>query len=182
MLHKVVSVQNTAADCFVCGADNPFGLHAKFYVLEDGDLAALVTFHPNHQSYPGRVHGGAISALLDEAAGRVIQIAEPDTWAVTGELTVRFLKPVPYGVPLKLRARVAENARRLFVGECRLYGPDGVLLASGAAKYVKMPVEKIAAFTPGTRDWMLRPSPDDPAGIDLPAWDEPAGKVRPGTD
>lgn len=178
MLNKVISVQNTAADCFVCGAENPFGLHAKFYVLEDGDLASLVTFHPNHQSYPGRVHGGAVSALLDEAAGRVVQIAEPDTWAVTGELSVRFLKPVPYGVPLKLRAHVTENNRRLFVGECRLYGPDDVLLASGAAKYVKMPMEKIASFTPGTRDWMQRPAPDDPSEIDLPAWDGPVRKTR----
>ena len=180
MLHKVVSVQNTAADCFVCGVDNEFGLHAKFYVLDDGDLAALVTFHPNHQSYPGRVHGGAISALLDEAAGRVVQIAEPDTWAVTGELNVRFLRPTPYGVPLKLRARVAENNRRLFVGECRLYDPEGVLLASAAAKYVKMPVDRIASFSPDGRDWMLRPSPDDPLEIDLPEWDEPLKKPQKG--
>lgn len=178
MLYKVTSVQNTAADCFVCGAENPFGLHARFYALEGGDLAALVAFHPNHQSFPGRVHGGAVSALLDEAAGRAVQVAEPDTWAVTGELTVRFQKPVPYGVPLKLRARVTENKRRLFVGECRLYGPDGALLASGSAKYVKLPLERIASFSPDGRDWMPRPSPDDPAEIDLPPWDEPAGRAR----
>ena len=172
MLYKVAAVQKTAADCFVCGVENESGLHAKFYALENGDLAALVTFRSHHQSYPGRVHGGAVSALLDEAAGRAIQIAEPDTWGVTGELNVRFLKPTPYDVPLRLQARITENNRRLFVGECRLYDPEDVLLASAAAKYVKLPVEKIASFSPDGRDWMLRPSPDDPAEIELPPWEE----------
>ena len=69
MIKKVVRKHNNSGNCFVCGLDNPFGLHAAFYELEDGSVCALVTADPRHQSYPGRVHGGVICAMLDETMG-----------------------------------------------------------------------------------------------------------------
>ena len=100
MKKKVLKKQNNSRNCFVCGVMNDMGLKSAFYELEDGTVAALVEPKPEHQSYPMRVHGGVISAMLDETIGRAINITEPDTWAVTGELTVRFKKPVPYGEQL----------------------------------------------------------------------------------
>ena len=42
MKKKVVRKHNNSGNCFVCGLNNPFGLHSRFYELEDGTVAALV--------------------------------------------------------------------------------------------------------------------------------------------
>ena len=117
MKKKVLKKQNNSRNCFVCGVMNDMGLKSAFYELEDGTVAALVEPKPEHQSYPMRVHGGVISAMLDETIGRAINITEPDTWAVTGELTVRFKKPVPYGEQLLVTGRITRNTRLIFDGE-----------------------------------------------------------------
>ena len=170
MQYRITKVQNSAADCFVCGVENESGLKARFYELEDGSLGALVTFQPIHQSYPGRVHGGAITALLDEAIGRAVQIPEPESWGVTGDLEIKFKQPVPYGVPLRLHCRLTQNKRLLFSGEGRLYLPDDTLAAVATARYRKLALSQIAEFSPDGRDWSPHPREDDPETLDLPLW------------
>jgi acyl-coenzyme A thioesterase PaaI-like protein len=51
--------------CFVCGIDNPIGLHPKFYTDDEGRCSAHFRPRPEHQGYPGYLHGGIISARLD---------------------------------------------------------------------------------------------------------------------
>ena len=38
---KVLKTQKNSKNCIVCGMDNPFGLHAPFYVLEDNTVATI---------------------------------------------------------------------------------------------------------------------------------------------
>jgi hypothetical protein len=52
--------------CFVCGIDNPIGLHLSFYTDDEGRCVARFRPKPEHQGYPGHLHGGIISTLLDE--------------------------------------------------------------------------------------------------------------------
>jgi acyl-coenzyme A thioesterase PaaI-like protein len=52
--------------CFVCGQKNDFGLHATFYETQNNELAALITPSDQHQGYPGRMHGGIATTILDE--------------------------------------------------------------------------------------------------------------------
>ena len=63
---KVLSRQRNSKMCIICGLDNEFGVRAAFYNMEDGSVMTKFQYHPNHQSYPGRVHGGLITAMLDE--------------------------------------------------------------------------------------------------------------------
>ena len=51
--------------CFVCGIDNPIGLHLAFYTDEEGRCIGRFHPKPEHQGYPGHLHGGIISTLLD---------------------------------------------------------------------------------------------------------------------
>ena len=51
--------------CFVCGIDNPIGLHLKFYTDDEGRCIARFRPQPQHQGYPGQLHGGLISTILD---------------------------------------------------------------------------------------------------------------------
>jgi len=140
---KVLRVQNISNDCIICGEQNPAGVKARFLELEDGQLCALATFRLIHQSYPGRVHGGLITALLDETIGRTINIAEPDTWGVTAELTLRFRKPVPYDMPLRCLGRITKNTRRIFEGEGELLLDDGTIAATATATFFKVPIDTL---------------------------------------
>ena len=168
MKQHVVRKHNAGKGCFVCGVNNPFGLHTDFFELEDGTLAAKVTPSEHHQSYPGRLHGGVSAALLDETIGRAISVLEPDTWAVTVEINTRYKKPVPYGVELTVTGRVLENNRRLFTGAGEILLPDGTVAVTATAKYMKLKLSDIADFEESGDSWGCYPRESDPTEIDLP--------------
>lgn len=168
MKKRVIKKHNAARHCFVCGVENPFGLHTDFYELEDGTLAARVTPQEQHQSYPGRIHGGISTALLDETIGRAINVAEPDTWAVTAEITTSYKKPVPYGVLLTVIGKVLENSRRMFTAEGAILLPDGTVAVTATGKYVKLPLERIANFDAAGETWEQYLRASDPEWIDVP--------------
>lgn len=168
MLKKVIKKQYNSRRCFICGISNDTGLQTEFYELEDGSLAATATARSYHQSYPGRVHGGVSTALLDETIGRAINVAEPDTWGVTVEITTRFKKPVPYDVPLIVTGRITENRSRLFSGEGQILLPDGSIAVTANARYMKMKLSGIAEFDGTVDTWELFPREGDPMEIDIP--------------
>jgi hypothetical protein len=51
--------------CFVCGIDNPIGLHLRFYTDDEGRCIARFRPKPEHQGHPGHLHGAIIGALPD---------------------------------------------------------------------------------------------------------------------
>ena len=51
--------------CFVCGIENPIGLKLSFYTDDEGRCITRFQPRPEHQGYPGQLHGGIISTLLD---------------------------------------------------------------------------------------------------------------------
>jgi acyl-coenzyme A thioesterase PaaI-like protein len=160
----VTSAQNISQMCLVCGEENALGLHAHFYNLADGSLCGVFNTVPEHQSYPGRVHGGIISAMLDEVIGRAVQVAYPELFGVTSELRVKFRAPVPLGVPLKVVARIDKQSKRIFEGTGELVLDDGTVAAQGFARYYAQDVASIADG--GLDDMNWRPDPEPvPASV-----------------
>lgn len=141
---KVIKKQTNSKLCFICGMENEFGLKAPFYEMEDGSVMSIFTYHDHHQSYPERVHGGLITAMLDEIAGRAIWIVEPNTWAVTTEIKVKFRKVVPYDVKLKAVGKIVRNTRKIFYATAQIFDMEGQVLAEAEVTYFKLPLEKIA--------------------------------------
>ena len=146
-------VQNVSSQCVVCGEHNPFSLMTKFFELDDDYLVGVFLPKDHHQSYPGRMHGGMISSVIDETIGRAVQIKDPSMWGVTGELKVRFLKPTPLGEELHCFAKLTMENSRMFKGVAILETSAGELLATGSATYVKLDVEKIAEGGLDEKDW-----------------------------
>jgi acyl-coenzyme A thioesterase PaaI-like protein len=144
MKYKVVNKQYTSRNCFVCGEENKGGLQAKFYELENGEIAGIFKSPFEHSGYPGRMHGGVASAIIDEAIGRAILITEPDTFAVTLELSTQFKKPVPVCTELRVIARITSNRDRIFSGTGEILNENGEVAVTGSAKYLKLPIERIA--------------------------------------
>lgn len=139
---KVLSVQKNSRNCLICGMENEFGLKAPFYNLEDGSVATIVEFKPNHQSYPERTHGGMVGALLDELMGRVLWATEPDTYGVTTTMTITYRKPTPYSVKLKARAIMEHNSKLGFSAKAQLFDMNGVLLVESQGRYLKLSDKK----------------------------------------
>ena len=127
--------------------DNKLGVRAQFYNMEDGSVGGLFTFRPEHQSYPGRVHGGMLATMIDELAGRVLWTDRPDCIAVTMDINVKYRKPVPYDVPLIGRGMYVEKLSRGYSAKCQIMDTEGNVLAEGVAKYLIMPSEKITDAT-----------------------------------
>ncbi len=141
---KVIKRQKNSRNCIICGLDNELGVKAPFYEMEDGSVYTIFSFKPQHQSYPERVHGGVITAMLDELAGRVYWIIDPDMYAVTTSLETRFRKPVPYDTQLKGVGRITKNTTRAYEAVAKICTMDGEELASAVIKYFKVKAEDVA--------------------------------------
>jgi hypothetical protein len=71
---------------------------------DDDEVVADVVLQRAFEGAPGRAHGGIVAAAFDDVTGFVIgMLQEP---AFTGELTVRYLAPVPVDEHLEIRARL----------------------------------------------------------------------------
>lgn len=163
---KVLKKQTNSSDCIVCGMQNQLGLKVQFYEMENNCLVGVFKGINEHQSFPGRMHGGVSSAILDEGIGRAIWIYEPNTWGVTTHLNVKYRKPVPLNENLLLVAKITENKRRLFEGTGIIINQDHEVLAEATAVYFKMPLDKIANvdIEPDKIDKLY---PDDVVEIDI---------------
>jgi acyl-coenzyme A thioesterase PaaI-like protein len=144
MKRAVLSAQNISRMCMVCGTDNPAGLHARFYQLDGDELLGVFEPLEAHQGYPGRLHGGIASTVLDETIGRALNMTEPESWGVTVELTVRFRQAVPLDRPLRAIGRITRNSSRLFEGTGEIVLDDGTVAVEASGKYMKMGIDRIA--------------------------------------
>ena len=119
-------------DRAVAGHANPNNVGIDTW--REGDMMyADVVFGPAFEGAPGRAHGGIVAAAFDDFTGSVISmIGEP---AFTGEITVRFVKPVPVMRPLRFRTWLdSRDGRKLFIGADAHDGD--VLVATCRAIYI----------------------------------------------
>jgi uncharacterized protein (TIGR00369 family) len=159
--HGVKGAQNVSRMCMVCGVENPAGLQGRFFAVDGGELIGVFRPRREHQGYPGRMHGGIVSAILDETIGRAVSVAEAQTWGVTVEFTVRFRKPVPLDQEVKAIGRITRNSSRVFEGTGEIVLEDGSIAAEARGKYVKMAIDEIASRDFSENEWFAdaRPLP-----------------------
>jgi uncharacterized protein (TIGR00369 family) len=155
----VVASQNVSRMCLVCGRDNVAGLKARFFVLDSGELAGVFEPREELQGYPGRLHGGIATTLLDETIGRALGVTEPESWGVTVELNVRFRKPVPLDRPVTAVARITKDGGRIFEGTGEIVLEDGTVAVSASGRYLRLPIDKIADGEFAGEEWFADPEP-----------------------
>lgn len=157
MDYKIVSSQNISKNCLVCGVDNDFGLKTNFYETEGQELVAVFTPMNEHQSYPNVMHGGISATILDETIGRAIMMTtDPNTFGVTVELNVRYKKPVPLGVELKVVSRITNDRGRIFEGTGELYLPNGDIAVEADGKYMKRRLDQITDNDFTQNEWFAQ--------------------------
>lgn len=102
--------------CFVCGKDNPSGLHVQFTVDHTSrTITGRFTPRLEHEGWEGIVHGGIIATLLDEAMVKLAaHLGEP---AVSAEIIVKFKSPVASGEELVVTGKLLKESHRLIEAE-----------------------------------------------------------------
>ena len=109
----------------------------------------------DYQGYPGVVHGGVQSAILDEIVGRISLVEDMHNFMVAAKMEVRFRKPVPVDVLLRFEARrqhLSANRGRA-TGEILL--PDGSVGSEAALILVRLPDEVRERATEEELGWRV---------------------------
>jgi uncharacterized protein (TIGR00369 family) len=135
--------------CFVCGESNPRGLGVRFKEVGDAVVVETVV-DPEFEGYPGRLHGGVVTALLDETIGWACSAATHRLF-LTAELTVRFKRPVPGGEPIVVTGRMVENTGRIALAQGRIEDSHGRLLAMARGRFVVLDEEEHRKAVPALK-------------------------------
>lgn len=129
-----VPAAGSHAGCLLCGAKNPLSMHLHFMADDNHVVYADFQAHDMLQGYQGIIHGGVTCALLDAAMTHCLFNRSIE--AVTGELKVKFIHPVPCRARLQLKAWVEKVFQPLYVLRAELRC-DESLLASAEAKFMQ---------------------------------------------
>ncbi len=140
---KPENKQPSSRHCFVCGVENPVGLHLDFFDDGENTVLAEVTVPEKYNGYPGVVHGGIVAAILDEVSGRALLARGHDVTNlfVTLKLEIRYRHPTPTNTPLTAVGNVVQwgRSRARVHGEVRL--PDGTVTAETECVVIRPPAE-----------------------------------------
>lgn len=128
------------ADRAVGGLANPTSVDVEVR-FEDEEAVADVVLRRAFEGAPGRAHGGIVAAAFDDVTGFVIGLLrEP---AFTGELTVRYVAPVPVDEPLEMRARLSgREGRKLYITAEATH--HGTVVATCHAIYITVDASRFA--------------------------------------
>ncbi len=138
--------------CFVCGENNPHGLHLRSRI--EGDRIVLEhTAREADLGYRSIVHGGIAMTLLDEVMTWAA-IARLRRACVAAEMTARFHHPIAPRLRLRVEGWVTSARGRLVLTEGALCDPEGTILVSASAKYLPMPSGMVAV---SSKDFVAHP-------------------------
>jgi len=121
--------------CYACGEQNDRGLHMHF--RREGERT-VCDYDPleYQQGFPGRMHGGIVATMIDEAMGWAVYHAK--AWAATARLNVRYRRPVRLEQRLRIEAWVVNDRARLLELRGEVRDESGALLAEGDGVFMKL--------------------------------------------
>lgn len=146
--------------CFICGLENPVGLHLHIYETEPGVVETNYTAPEHFQGYPGVLHGGIVSAIIDEIAGRSHMGSDPHNprFMFTAKLEVKYRKNVPVGKALKIIGRAGKSKSRSGEAWAGIYeAGSNELLAEGNVLLINVPEEHLDISRLDELGWKVVP-------------------------
>jgi uncharacterized protein (TIGR00369 family) len=128
--------------CFVCGPDNPEGMRLKF-TLDEARQTFVCRFRlpKRYTGPPGHCHGGVIACILDDAMGKANKLR--NVVALTKEMTVEYLKPVPLLKPLVVEGREVSVHGRQHINMAEILNEKGEVLARSKGVFIAIDPEKM---------------------------------------
>lgn len=146
--------------CFICGMENPVGLHLHIYETAPDEVESTYIAPDHFQGYPGVLHGGIVAALLDEIAGRTLMGNDPldPRFLFTAKLEVKYRKNVPTGKPLKIIGKAGKSKSRYAEAWAGIYDSETEeLLAEGNALLMDVPADQFDQSRLSALGWKVYP-------------------------
>jgi len=121
--------------CFACGKNNPHGMHLNF-VYDEKRRCFVCRFRlsKRYTGPPGHCHGGIIATILDDAMGKLNKLRE--VVALTSQITVDYLKPVPLHTKLRVESRELRVRGRRHVNVAEILNAKGEVLARSKGTFI----------------------------------------------
>ncbi len=142
--HGIRDVPLSKNRCFACGPDNASGMHLKFtYDKQRQSFVCRFRLDERYTGPPGHCHGGIIATILDEAMGKVNKLRQ--VIALTSEMTVNYLRPVPLNQPLRVESRAVSSRGRKHVNMGEILNRKGEVLARGQALFISVDAKRMFA-------------------------------------
>ena len=140
--HETRDVKLPTNKCFVCGPDNPQGMRLS-WTLDEERSTFICHFNlgARYTGPPGHCHGGIIAAILDDAMGKVNKLRQ--VVALTKEMTVEYLKPVPLHKPLRVESREVSVHGRQHINMAEIMNEKGEILARGKGTFIAIDPEQM---------------------------------------
>ena len=132
--------------CFGCGEANEAGLRLEFLQAEDGTVVCLPVVGSDFEGHPGLLHGGIIATLLDEAMSKAVRAR--GLTAMTRQMEVEFLRPVPSGTSIRVEGKVVGDEGRKHWTEARILNEGGKILATAKGLFVEVHASRLATGQP----------------------------------
>jgi uncharacterized protein (TIGR00369 family) len=130
--------------CFGCGTSNPDGMRLRFtYDEERGCFVCKFRLAKRYTGPPGHCHGGIIATILDEAMGKVNKLR--NVVALTSEITVKYLKPVPLKQPLHVESRELSVEGRKHINIAEILNDKNEVLARSQGLFIAIDPHKMFA-------------------------------------
>ena len=146
--------------CFICGLENPVGLHLHIYETEPGVVETTYIAPEHFQGYPGVLHGGIVGAIIDEISGRALMGTDSmnPRFMFTARLEVKYRKNVPIGKPLKIIGKAGRVKSRSAEAWAGIYDSEThELLAEGTTLLMNVPSEQINSSQLDELGWKVYP-------------------------
>jgi uncharacterized protein (TIGR00369 family) len=140
--HDTKHVKIARNYCYGCGQDNPEGMRLKFKLNEEQKrFVSKFRLHGRYAGPPGHAHGGVIATILDEAMGKVNKLR--NVVAVTAEMTVTYVKPVPLGKPLIAEGWERSVRGRVHTNVAEIRNEAGDVLAKSTGRFIAIDPHKM---------------------------------------
>lgn len=131
--------------CFACGTNNPDGMRLKFaYDEASNRFVCRFRLGKRYTGPPGHCHGGIIATILDEAMGKVNKLRH--VVALTSEIKVNYLKPVPLNKPLRVESFEVRVRGRKHVNGAEILNEKGEVLARSRGLFIAIDPHRFAKY------------------------------------
>jgi uncharacterized protein (TIGR00369 family) len=142
--HEIKSLRIAVNRCYACGPDNAEGMHLNFR-LDAARRRSYCKFRlpKKYQGPPGHAHGGIIATILDEAMGKVNKLRS--VIALTKQMEVEYLKPVPLEEPLVAEGRERSVRGRKHINVAEIRDGKNQVLARGRGVFIAIDPLKMFA-------------------------------------
>jgi uncharacterized protein (TIGR00369 family) len=120
----------------------------QFYRMDEM-VCSDITLERNHEGWENMAHGGIISTLLDEVMSWTVMVFKR-TFLVTRKMDIKYIRPVPLGVPLTARGKILNetgNSKIDIRGE--IVDAQKKLLVRSRAEFVMLGKRQLTSVSEG---------------------------------